>query len=138
MSRKSDPTVFIETTRDVEVRVKPIYLPDQSKPEGRQWVWAYWVTVLNKGAEPVRLRRRYWRITDGTGKVQEVRGPGVVGEEPRLTAGEVFEYTSGTSLPTSSGIMGGSFQMETDGGETFDIAVPTFSLDVPDQKKSVN
>ena len=134
----SSEQAYVETTRGVEVRVRPMFLKEQSSPGDGQWVWAYWIRIANKGDMPVRLRTRYWSITDGRGRVQEVRGPGVVGEEPRLPPGEVFEYTSGTPLPTPSGFMTGSFQMETDDGERFDVRVPAFSLDIPDQKKSVN
>lgn len=137
MTIKSDPG-YVATTRGVEIRVRPMYLKDQSAPDDGRWVWAYWIRIANKGERPVRLRNRYWRITDGRGRTQEVRGPGVVGEEPRLPPGEVFEYSSGTPLPTPTGFMAGSFQMETDEGERFDALVPTFSLDIPDPKKSVN
>ena len=102
--------MYSTTTHSIEVTVKPFYLEDQSSPREGHFVWAYWVRIENQGLEPVRLRNRYWKITDSLGRMQEVRGPGVVGEQPRLGPGEVFEYTSGTPLSTASGIMvGGIF-----------------------------
>jgi ApaG protein len=96
------------------------------------------VRIDNGGAETVQLRNRYWRITDSLGRIQEVRGPGVVGEQPILHPGESFEYTSGTPLKTPSGIMVGTYQMEAQGGERFDIAIPAFSLDSPHQAIRLN
>ncbi len=124
---------YEKITRGIAVQVQPFYLEDQSTPEESHYVWAYRVRIENKGEETVQLRTRYWRITDARGRIQEVRGPGVVGEQPVLKPGEMFEYTSGCPLPTSSGFMVGSYQMENAGGETFDIAIPAFSLDSPDQ-----
>lgn len=94
-------------------------------------MWAYQVKIENLGQSTVQLRNRYWHITDAGGRVQEVRGAGVVGEQPVLRPGEKFEYTSGTPLPTPSGIMTGTYQMESDSGERFDVRVPAFSLDSP-------
>jgi ApaG protein len=93
---------------------------------------------MNDGPEKVQLRARYWRITDAVGRVQEVRGPGVVGEQPVLDPGEAFEYTSGTPLPTPSGIMTGVYQMEAADGEQFDVEIPAFSLDSPHQAVNLN
>jgi len=129
---------YEKITRGIAVRVQPFYLEDQSTPEESHYVWAYRVRIENKGDETVQLRTRYWRITDARGRIQEVRGPGVVGEQPVLKPGEMFEYTSGCPLPTSSGFMVGSYQMESAGGETFDIAIPAFSLDSPDQVIRLN
>lgn len=129
---------YEKITRDIAVRVQPFYLEDQSTPEESHYVWAYRVRIENKGDETVQLRNRYWRITDARGRIQEVRGPGVVGEQPVLKPGEMFEYTSGCPLPTSSGFMVGSYQMESADGETFDIAIPAFSLDSPDQVIRLN
>jgi ApaG protein len=123
--------MYSQTTRSIVVTVKPFFLEDQSEPEDSRFVWAYHVRIENRGTEAVQLRHRYWRITDSFGRVQEVRGAGVVGEQPRLRPGEAFEYTSGTPLPTPSGIMAGTYEMETDSGERFDVAVPAFSLDSP-------
>ena len=126
--------MYSKITRSIKVTVRPVYLDDQSSPAENHFVWAYHVQIENTGRETVRLRNRYWRITDSFGRVQEVRGPGVVGEQPVLEPGETFEYTSGTPLTAPSGIMVGSYQMETSRGETFDVAIPAFSLDSPHQQ----
>ena len=97
--------MYSETTRSIKVTVKPVYLEDQSSPTDNHYVWMYQVRIENKGRETVQLRRRHWRITDGMGRIQEVRGPGVVGEQPVLGPGDSFEYKSGTPLATPSGIM---------------------------------
>jgi len=130
--------MYSETTRDIKVTVRPVYLEDQSSPAEHHFVWAYHVRIENLGRRTVRLRSRHWRITDANGRLQEVRGPGVVGEQPELKPGEAFEYTSGTPLGTPSGIMVGSYRMEAVDGETFDIAVPAFSLDSPSQPVRLN
>ena len=130
--------MYSETTREIQVTVKPIYLEDQSAPTENHYVWAYQVRIENIGAETVRLLTRYWKITDSLGRVQEVRGAGVVGEQPLLGPGQSFEYTSGTPLPTPSGIMVGSYGMEASSGERFDVAVPAFSLDSPHQPVQLN
>jgi ApaG protein len=130
--------MYSDTTRSINVTVKPFYLEDQSAPDQNRFVWAYHVRIENQGGETVQLRNRHWKITDGRGQVQEVRGPGVVGEQPVLGPGESFEYTSGTPLPTPSGIMVGSYEMETPGGESFWVRVPAFSLDSPHQKVRLN
>lgn len=119
-------------TRGIQVSVEPIYLEDQSNPDEQHFVWAYRVEIENTGSEVVQLRSRHWLITDAQGRVQEVRGRGVVGEEPILRPGDKFQYTSGAPLPTASGFMGGSYQMETTDGQFFDVEIPTFSLDSPD------
>jgi len=118
--------------------VKPFYLEDQSSPPEDHYVWAYHVRIENHGPETVQLRRRHWRITDALGRQQEVKGAGVVGEQPVLKPGESFEYTSGTPLPTPSGIMVGSYEMETKAGESFAVAIPAFSLDSPHQAIRLN
>jgi len=130
--------MYSQSTRSIRITVEPTYLDDQSAPEEQRFVWAYHVRIENHGPETVQLRSRYWRITDARGKVQEVRGAGVVGEQPVLKPGDSFEYTSGTPLPTSSGFMVGTYQMENETGERFDVAVPAFSLDSPHQPKRVN
>ncbi|MCG8442894.1 MAG: Co2+/Mg2+ efflux protein ApaG [Caulobacterales bacterium] len=123
--------MYETTTRGVAVRVTPEYRDDQSSPDRDRYVWAYTVEIENEGEETVQLMERYWRITDATGHVTEVRGAGVVGEQPVLRPGEAFRYTSGAPLPTPSGIMGGSYLMATMHGDTFEAAIPTFSLDSP-------
>ncbi len=130
--------MYEETTRTIRVTVKPVYLDDQSSPSDDHYVWAYHVRIENLGAETVRLRNRHWRITDAKGRVHEVRGAGVVGEQPVLRPGEMFEYTSGTPLDTPSGIMVGDYAMETEDGERFTVAIPAFSLDSPHQVRSVH
>ena len=130
--------MYQTTTRSIEVTVKPFYLEDQSSPREDHFVWAYWVRIENQGQETVRLRNRHWKITDALGRMQEVRGPGVVGEQPSLEPGEVFEYTSGTPLSTPSGIMVGSYEMEDAGGGKFDVEIPAFSLDSPHEGAKIN
>ncbi len=125
--------MYSSITRDIRVTIRPTYLVEQSAPADNHYVWAYHVRIDNAGQQPVQLRSRFWRITDALGRVQEVRGPGVVGEQPVIKPGTSYEYTSGTPLTTPSGIMVGSYQMETGDGETFDVAVPAFSLDSPHQ-----
>ena len=130
--------MYSEVTRSIKITVEPVYLEDQSSPEESHFVWAYHVRIENQGGETVQLRARHWRITDAKGRVQEVRGAGVVGEQPVLKPGEFFEYTSGTPLPTPSGFMVGSYKMETSSGERFDVAVPAFSLDGPRQGMKIH
>ena len=125
-------------TREIEVKASPRFLPDRSSPENGYYFWAYTITLTNLGTETVQLKTRHWRITDAQGRLQEVRGPGVVGEEPVLAPGERFEYTSGVPLPTASGFMTGRYQMVNESGERFEIDVPTFSLDSPDSKRVLN
>ncbi len=123
---------YTATTRDILVSVQPTYLADQSQPDDSRFVWAYRVEITNTGADTVQLMRRTWCITDASGRATKVDGPGVVGEQPVLEPGDTFEYTSGTPLDTPSGFMQGSYLMvSTVTGETFDIAIPAFSLDSP-------
>ncbi len=130
--------MYTQTTRGITVTVQPIFLDDQSSPAEGHYVWAYRVRIQNNSDDTVQLMRRHWKITDAMGRMQEVQGAGVVGEQPVLEPGETFEYTSGTPLPTPSGIMMGSYQMETDDGETFDVAIPAFSLDSPHEVHRLN
>ena len=130
--------MFVATTRAIRVTVTPQYLPDQSEPSKSQFVWAYKVRIENRGDVAVPLRSRHWKITDGLGRLQEVKGPGVVGKTPLLRPGEMFEYTSGTPLSTPSGFMSGTYQMVSESGEKFDIEIPTFSLDTPGSKRRLN
>ncbi len=133
-----DTHAYAETTGGVTVSVKPYYLEDQSTPDEDHYVWAYHVRIENNGSETVQLLTRYWSITDSRGTMHEVRGDGVVGEQPVLHPGESFEYTSGTPLSTPSGIMVGSYEMETKDGESFNVAIPAFSLDSPYQQRQVH
>ncbi len=130
--------MYTSTTSNVTVSVEPTYLENESDPDKNLYVWAYHVRIENKGAEVLQLRTRYWKITDAYGRNQEVRGPGVVGEEPILRPGESFEYTSGTPLSTPSGIMVGTYAMQTSDGKMFDVDIPAFSLDSPDTPRQVN
>ena len=130
--------MYSEITREIRVTVRPFFLEDQSSPEEMHFVWAYHVRIENQGPQTVQLRNRYWRITDSLGRIQEVRGAGVVGEQPVLRPGEAFEYTSGTPLATPSGIMVGTYQMESENGERFDVNIPAFSLDSPHQSVRLN
>jgi len=130
--------MYRATTRSIRVTVEPQFLDDRSSPELNRYFWAYTVEIANLGKEQVQLRSRFWRITDARGHVEEVRGPGVVGEEPVLKPGEAFTYTSGCPLTTPSGIMAGWYQMELAGGGEFNVEVPAFSLDSPYQARLVN
>lgn len=130
--------MYSQTTRAIVVSVKPVFLEDQSSPKDHRFVWAYQVRIENKGPITVQLKRRRWRITDSLGRVQVVEGDGVIGEQPILKPGDSFEYTSGTPLTTPSGIMVGTYFMETETGETWDVAIPAFSLDSPHQRVRLN
>ena len=131
-------TAYRAVTREIEVKASPRFLPERSSPENGYFFWAYTITLTNLGRETVQLKTRHWCITDAQGRLQEVRGAGVVGEEPVLKPGENFEYTSGVPLPTPSGFMTGSYGMVSAEGEPFDIAIPTFSLDGPETKRTLN
>lgn len=130
--------MYSETTDDILVTVKPVYLDQQSRPEDDYYVWAYQVRIENRGGKTVQLRNRHWSITDGKGQTQMVDGPGVVGEQPRLNPGENFEYTSGCPLSTPSGIMVGHYEMEGPDGDMFNVRIPAFSLDSPYERKNLN
>ena len=119
------------TTRLIKITADPVFLEDESRPEDSYYVWSYTIVIKNTGEEIVQLLNRHWKITDAYGRVQEVRGAGVVGEQPVLEPGDSFEYTSGTPLATPTGIMAGSYEMTTNSGERFDAEVPAFSLDCP-------
>ena len=129
---------YTATTRQIKVTVRPVYLDDQSAPADNHFVWAYHVTIENLGSETVQLMGRHWKIIDSRGELHEVRGPGVIGEQPILEPGDSYEYTSGTPLATPSGIMAGAYQMENERGEMFDIEIPAFSLDSPYQPVRLN
>ena len=121
-----------ESTRyDITVVPKASYIDDQSDPSKNQYVFAYTITISTTGSIPAHLISRHWIITDANGKVVEVKGLGVVGEQPLLKPGESFEYTSGTHLETSVGTMHGSYQMVAEDGRQFDAPIPSFTLSVP-------
>jgi ApaG protein len=130
--------VYHSTTENVTVSVEPTYLSGESEPDQNVYVWAYKVRIENNGSETLQLKTRHWKITDSYGRVQEVHGKGVVGEQPILKPGESFEYTSGTPLSTPSGIMTGTYAMEMTNGALMDIAIPAFSLHTPDMAKHLN
>jgi ApaG protein len=125
-------------TRDIEVTVEPYYLEEQSDPDDSRYVWGYRIVISNHSAETVRLMTRYWHITDENGQVDEVSGPGVIGEQPLLNPGDTYEYSSGCPLDTPSGVMFGHYSMESEGGETFNVAIPAFSLDSPGLVRTLN
>lgn len=116
---------------DIRITAETQYLPDQSAPERAQYVFAYTITITNQGAMAARLLSRHWVITDSNGKIQEVRGLGVVGEQPHLKPGESYRYTSGASIETPFGTMHGSYQMIADNGIAFDAPIAAFRLAVP-------
>ncbi|MDE1987854.1 MAG: Co2+/Mg2+ efflux protein ApaG [Alphaproteobacteria bacterium] len=130
--------MYERTTRGIKVAVKPAYLDDQSDPDDGQYLWSYTVVIENKGSETVQLISRYWHITDGEGRVQEVRGPGVVGAQPVLAPGQVFQYTSGCPLPTASGYMTGKYQMRSASGEAFEAEIPAFILESPHERRQLH
>ena len=118
-------------TQNIAVSVETQFLDGDSDPDAHYFVWAYRITIENRGDETVQLLTRHWQITDAIGRLQEVRGEGVVGEQPVLAPGASFTYSSGTPLSTASGFMRGSYQMQSTKGDRFDIDVPAFSLDSP-------
>ena len=130
--------MYRETPRAIQVTVEPSFVEAESSPDEGHYFWAYKIEIANLGEEVVRLRSRHWRITDARGRVEEVRGAGVVGKQPVLKPGESFAYTSGCPLSTPSGIMVGTYQMQNDKGELFSIAIPAFSLDLPDAPRTMN
>jgi ApaG protein len=133
-----DNPVYEARTRDVLVRVAPAYMAEQSRPEEGQWLWSYVVEIENHGTQTVTLMSRHWIITDARNRVEEVKGPGVVGEQPVLGPREAFRYNSGCPLTTPSGSMRGTYQMVTAGGEAFDVEIPAFSLHLPGALRRVN
>ena len=119
------------TTRGIRVQVLSEYSPDRSRPAEQQWFFLYTITITNDGDDTVQLLSRHWIITDGAGHVEEVKGPGVVGQQPILAPGEAFTYTSGCPLGTPFGKMEGTYQMATRGGELFDVNIAPFTLSEP-------
>lgn len=129
---------YVAETRGVVVRVRPQFLPDQSEPSERRWTWAYRIEIENNSTETVQLISRRWTITDAFGRVEEVKGLGVVGEQPAIRPGEIFSYASGCPLGTPSGTMVGAYTMITDDGDRFEAEIPAFSLDQPQARRVVN
>lgn len=130
--------LYERVTHDIRVAVKPAYLEDQSEPDEGKFLWSYTITIENRGKETVQLISRYWHITDAIGRVQEVRGPGVVGAQPVLEPGQSFEYTSGCPLPTASGTMAGRYQMKKLAGEQFEAEIPAFLLESPYERRQIH
>lgn len=127
--------MYNAVTRGISVTVTPRFVPEESSPADGRWFFAYAVEIVNGSAERVQLRSRYWKIVDGRGSVQEVRGAGVVGKQPVLGPGESFSYTSGCPLTTPDGTMQGTYRMVTSTGEAFDAEIPAFSLESPQTKR---
>jgi ApaG protein len=130
--------MYRATTRNIEVKAAPRFVAERSSPDNNHFFWAYTITITNHGDVTVQLKTRHWRITDSQGRVQEVRGAGVVGEQPILKPGEHFEYTSGVPLHTPSGFMVGTYGMVTEDGAPFDIEIPAFSLDSSYAERTIN
>lgn len=116
---------------DIEISVLTRYIEEQSEPDAERYVFAYTITIKNNGQLPGQLLNRHWRITDATGAVEEVRGEGVVGQQPRLEGGQAFEYTSGAILKTPVGAMQGAYEFTDDDGQRFEVPIPVFSLSMP-------
>jgi ApaG protein len=133
-----DARAYEAETDGIVVRVRPSYLAGQSDPEGGRWVWAYQVEIVNLSGVPVQLTARRWVITDALGHMEEVRGAGVVGEQPTIQPGDSYSYASGCPLGTASGSMVGGYSMTDDAGRTFAVAIPAFSLDVPGDRRVLN
>jgi ApaG protein len=134
----ADRKPYTANTKGIAVSVEPFYLDARSSPDDSQYFWAYRVTIENQGQETVQLLSRHWMISNARGELTEVKGPGVVGEQPVIKPGEIYQYTSGAPLDTPSGMMGGAYQMESESGDRFDIEIPTFSLDRPNQGVLLN
>jgi ApaG protein len=130
--------MYRAVTHDIEVAVEPFYLDEQSEPSDNHYVWGYRIVIVNHSSATVRLVSRYWHITDENGAVEEVSGPGVVGEQPVLMPGDSYQYSSGCPLTTPSGVMSGHYVMEHQNGELFEIEIPAFSLDLPGTMRTLN
>ncbi len=130
--------MYAATTRDITVRVEPQFLAEQSDPAADQYFWLYTISIENDGTDTVQLLNRHWIITNAMGHVEEVQGPGVVGEQPVLGPGDSFQYTSGCPLTTPSGVMVGTYEMVGPDNRRFDIDIPAFSLDSPHQSRQLN
>jgi ApaG protein len=129
---------YEETTRDIRVAVIPEFLDDQSEPDEGRYLWSYRVTIENQSGASVQLLSRFWRITDSRGRVREVRGSGVIGEQPVIGPGKSYEYTSGAPLETPSGFMTGSYRMRGALGENFEIGIPMFALESPFEIRQIH
>ena len=130
--------MYRETTQGIEVTVRPDFIDQESDPDEGRWFWAYTVVIANHSNDTVQLESRYWRITTAVGDVQEVSGPGVIGEQPILSPGDSFQYTSGCPLNTPSGTMVGHYVMRRRSGERLRAHIPPFSLDMPNVARTIN
>jgi len=130
--------MFKATTHGVSVTVMPVYIDERSNPATSQYFWAYRVALENNSNQTFQLLTRYWNITDSNGHVEEVRGDGVIGEQPTIKPGEEFSYTSGCPLTTPSGIMVGYYMMQDEAGEMLKVAIPAFPLDLPNLSPVIN
>jgi ApaG protein len=130
--------MYTAKTRNVRVTVEPRFLEERSDPEQRRFFWAYTIEIENSGPAPVQILARHWIITDQNGRREDVRGPGVVGEQPVIEPGASFSYTSGCPLPTPSGVMVGTYQAIDSAGELFTVDIPAFSLDLPGARPLLN
>lgn len=130
--------MYKKETHSILVTATPEYRDNQSIPFENLYVWGYHIRIENKGVKTVQLLNRHWKIVDSAGQIKEVTGPGVVGIQPTLAPGEEFEYASETSLPTSSGMMFGTYEMSCADGSLFTVEIPAFSLDCPHIKASMN
>lgn len=133
-----DGPAYSAETNGILIRVRPSYLAGQSDPEAGRWVWAYQVEIVNLSGATVQLMARRWTITDAHGHVEEVHGPGVVGEQPVIAAGASYSYASGCPLPTDSGSMVGAYFMTDADGRSFEADIPAFSLDTPGARRVLN
>ena len=133
-----DGPAYSAETNGILIRVRPSYLAGQSDPQAGRWVWAYQVEIVNLSGSTVQLMARRWTITDAHGHVEEVRGPGVIGEQPVIAAGASYSYASGCPLPTDSGSMVGAYFMTDADGRSFEADIPAFSLDTPDARRVLN
>jgi len=130
--------MYSTVTEDIKVSVRSEFSPERSEPSENSYFWTYTIEIANLGARTVQLTHRHWKITDAQGQIEEVRGAGVVGEQPVLKPGQSFTYASGCPLKTPSGIMVGSYRMVDEDGRVFEVAIPAFSLDSPFAKRVLN
>ena len=130
--------MYMAVTHQVKVTVQPTFEPERSDPDAHRFFWRYDIEIANLGDKAVTLMERRWRITDAAGRLQEVQGPGVVGEQPTIEPGEAFRYASGCPLSTPSGMMAGEYRMVDEEGRSFDVTIPAFSLDSPHMPRVLN
>jgi len=129
---------YEQTTGDIMIRVTPKFMEVDSDILGSKYLWSYTVEIFNGGRDAIQVMHRSWQITDGIGRCQEVRGPGIIGKQPVIEPGDHFSYTSGVPLNTPSGIMGGTYEVRDDNGIVYDVTIPSFSLDSPHDRARVH